>query len=89
MKHGQLLVDAVKYLPQADARGDLARAVLDWGAAGFSLLPIRPDGTKAPAISWGAIAKGEAPPLDQESLVEQVVRGSCDGIAVVAGVASH
>lgn len=42
----------------------LLDAALDAHAAGLAVIPVRPDGTKAPAVNWKAF-QGERPTLDQ------------------------
>ena len=70
-------------------REALCVAIQEWIAAGYALIPIRPDESKAPAIkSWGAIAGGEEPPPSATDLVAMVRGGRCDGVAAVMGVAS-
>lgn len=59
-------------------------AALELHAAGYSVLPIRPDGTKAPAIPWK--------PFTQERATEDQVRawftGTDHGLAVIQGAIS-
>jgi putative DNA primase/helicase len=69
-------------------RESLCLAVAEWAAAGFAIILIRPDGSKAPLTIWKTIAEGSQPPPTVESLTDQIRKGLCDGIAVVTGVAS-
>ena len=69
-------------------RESLCLAVAEWAAAGFAIILIRPDGSKAPLTKWKTIAEGSQPPPTVESLTDQIRKGLCDGIAVVTGVAS-
>ena len=73
----------------AEARDALCHAIQEWIAAGYALLPIRPDETKSPAVTeWASIASGVRPPMAAEDLVGMVQAGRCDGVAVVTGLAS-
>lgn len=69
-------------------REALCRGAAAWIEAGYAVIAIRPDGTKAPRIEWGEIATGTQPPPTIEALTRQIMSGQCDGIALVTGVAS-
>lgn len=69
-------------------REALCRGAAAWIEAGYAVIAIRPDGTKAPRIEWGGIATGTQPPPTIEALTRQIMSGQCDGIALVTGVAS-
>lgn len=69
-------------------RKSLCEGAAAWIAAGYAVIPIRPDGSKAPQIEWGEIAAGTQPPPTIDALTRVIMGGQCDGIAVVAGVAS-
>lgn len=69
-------------------RETLCRGAAAWIEAGFAVIPIRPDGSKAPMLRWAGIADGTQAPPTIEVLARQIVSGQCDGIAVVPGIAS-
>jgi hypothetical protein len=72
-----------------EQREELCRGVRSWINAGYSLIPIKTDGSKSPAVGeWGSIAKGERPPLSAEDLIARVQQGLCDGVAAIMGRAS-
>jgi len=69
-------------------REALCVAIHEWIAAGYAVIPVRPDESKSPFFKWKNIARCEqAPPLaaDLEAMVRE---GRCDGVAVLMGVAS-
>lgn len=69
-----------------EERDALCRGIHEWIAAGFALLPIKPDESKGPAVTeWASIASGARPPIAAEELIAQVRSGRCDGVAVVTG----
>lgn len=70
------------------SRETLKEMVHQWAGAGLALIPIRPDGSKAPNIKWKAIADGTAVPPSVEWLCDEVTARRCDGVAIVPGVAS-
>ena len=39
------------------SRETLKELVHQWAAAGLAIIPIRPDGSKAPNIKWGSSAE--------------------------------
>lgn len=59
-------------------------AVLGWHLAGFSTIPIRPDGTKRPTIAWASYQ--QAKPTDAE--VKQWFSVPGVGVAVICGQVS-
>lgn len=71
------------------AREALCRGAAAWIAAGYAVIPIRPDGSKAPQSRWKEIADGTQPAPASDSLCREIMAGGCDGIAIVPGVASR
>jgi hypothetical protein len=71
-----------------ESRSALVQMVHAWANAGFALIPIRPDGSKAPIGLWKGIADGVEPPPSVERLCQQITSNRCDGVAIVAGLAS-
>lgn len=69
-------------------RETLCRGAAAWIAAGYAVIPTRTDGSKASMVPWGSIADGTQAPPTIEALTHQIMSGQCDGIAIVAGVAS-
>lgn len=69
-------------------RESLCRGAAAWIEAGYAVIPIRPDGSKAPMLRWAGIADGTQPPPTLDVLTRQIMSGQCDGIAVVPGIAS-
>ena len=75
-------------MEEGSVRESLCRGVVEWIEAGYAVIQIRTDGSKAPRLKWGAIADGTQPPPNAETLCREIVAGGCDGIAIVPGVAS-
>ncbi|MGH3500433.1 MAG: bifunctional DNA primase/polymerase, partial [Nocardioidaceae bacterium] len=59
----------------------LAHAIA-WGKAGYASVPIRPDGSKAPAGRWSAITE----PLTPEQTHQIFTAVESDGLGVICGI---
>lgn len=75
-------------LEDISQREALCRGAAAWIAAGYAVIPVRTDGSKASMVPWGSIADGTQAPPTIEALTRLIMSGQCDGIAIVAGVAS-
>ncbi|MEU0791426.1 AAA family ATPase [Amycolatopsis sp. NPDC005961] len=64
---------------------DILRAALAWHAAGASLVPVRADGSKAPAVDWKAFQTERA---DEAQLREWFRDGANYGLGVITGAVS-
>lgn len=62
----------------------LLAAALDLHQAGYSVIPIRPDGTKAPAVAWKQYTQQAASPEQ----VDTWLRDTTHDIAVIQGAVS-
>lgn len=75
-------------LAEAIATGDVLGVARHYVAAGLSVIPVRADGSKAPALGKGEVEQyRERFPLDQE-LQRWFAPGRPVGVAVVCGVVS-
>ena len=70
-------------------RAALIKSAREWVEAGYAVVAIRPDGSKAPCIKWKTIADGTDAPPSIEALTDYIRSKRCDGIALVMGVASR
>jgi hypothetical protein len=64
---------------------DLLEAARAWAAAGFSVIPVAADGTKAPAVAWKQYQTERA---DDEALIYWFEFGAYDGLGIVCGAVS-
>lgn len=64
---------------------DILRAALAWHAAGASVVPVRADGSKAPAVDWKGFQQGRA---DEAQLREWFRDGANYGLGVITGAVS-
>jgi DNA-binding transcriptional ArsR family regulator len=64
---------------------DLLGAAVEWAAAGFSVVPVATDGSKAPAVPWKVYQDTAAGP---DQLGAWFGSGSYDGLGVVCGAVS-
>lgn len=69
----------------AQPPNDLLNAALDLHAHGYSVVPARADGTKAPAALWKQY-QGQRPTLEQ--LHDWFSSGTYDGLGVITGAVS-
>lgn len=64
---------------------DLLEAARAWAAAGFSVIPVAADGTKAPAVAW---KQYQADRADDDALTYWFEFGAYDGFGIVCGAVS-
>lgn len=65
----------------------LLTAALQWHDASWCVIPVKPDGTKAPAIAWQAHANGQ--PSTRAQIEAWYAPGTEHGIGIVMGTASN
>jgi putative DNA primase/helicase len=63
----------------------LLDAALAWHRAGCSVIPVRTDGTKMPAVTWKAY---QEQPASEAVVTEWFTSGRYDGIGVICGAVS-
>jgi hypothetical protein len=68
-------------------RPEVVRAIRELLAAGVSVVPIKPDGSKAPLVGWHRYQRTRATATEFADWVRQF-RGTDAGLAIVAGRAS-
>lgn len=68
-----------------DGAIDNLSAALEWAAAGVSVIPIRPDGSKKPAVEWKRYQSERATP---EQITRWWTQNPEYGIAVITGAIS-
>lgn len=71
-----------------EGRNVLCVGIQEWIAAGYALVPIKPDSSKSPIGLWARIARGEERSLSTAVLIAMVRQGTCDGVAALMGRAS-
>ncbi len=64
---------------------DLLNAALAWHAAGFAVLPVKDDGSKAPAVAWKQYQE-QRPSLEQ--VAAWFTSGAYDGLGILTGAVS-
>lgn len=64
---------------------DLLAAALAWHNAGCAVIPVRPDGTKAPAVPWRDHQHTRPTP---EQLHTWFTSGTFDGLGIITGAVS-
>lgn len=62
----------------------IADVALAWHVRGYTPLPLRTDGSKAPAVAWKAYQAGEVPTTDMLGLFDR----DTDGLGLLCGAAS-